>query len=238
MKNALRKLYEDWSDELIRNCPELLGEAYSNPYYIAIPYGWEEAQQRIMIVGEEGHGEWGCGKAYGWKKSDPAWTINDIEKIHYYNDWALSEYTKGKMSPFWRRFKKIKELGFPCVWNNLDKIHYREKRDDAYHLNEDERSMLHSTPTKVLQKEIEILKPTVVVFFGWYYDSLVEELPDICAELYPGGKGDDSLWKYSFYTIKKDNITYIFTYHPGWRKNKPKDYEDRVMDEVKQAAKI
>jgi hypothetical protein len=239
MHEKLKKLYEEWSDELLLNCSALSEKDYSNPCYVSIPEGWETAEQRIMIVGEEGYGEWGCGKAYGWDKNKPAWTLKDIAKIQDYNRWAIDKYATGRTA-FWRRFKQIKDLGLPCIWNNLDKIHFLKKRKGLKHqLTTAEEQLLHSTEIKVLQEEIDILKPTVVVFFGWYYHSLVRELPEICHMLYPKGERDDSLWKYKVYKIKKDNITYIFTYHPAWHgKNKPKTYEEDVLQEVKNAIQI
>ena len=235
MQTDLKELYEKWSDEVICNCPSLIEGAYSNPYYVSIPSNWEVSQQRIMIVGEEGNGSWGCGKSYGWTEQEPAYTIKSIEKIQYYNTWAVETYSKQNKSPFWRRFKKVMDLGYPCIWNNLDKIHSLVKRQGLKHqLNQSEEQLLHSTPTKILQKEIEITNPTIVVFFGWYYDSLHEELPEICSMLYPKGKSDDSLWKRTVYTIKKDGITYIFTYHPNWG-YRTKGYEKQVMDEIETA---
>ena len=232
-KLALNKIYEEWSNELKINCSALLDSCYSNPLYIGIPQEWELAKQRIMIVGEEGYGSWGYGKAYGLKKGESAWTIHDIEKIQNYNLCAIEKYTKGRTA-FWRRFKKIKDLGYPCIWNNLDKIHYLQKRKGLKHqLSKAEEQLLHSTKIKILQKEIEILKPTVVVFFGWYYSSLIHELPDICNKLYPQGEGDNSLWKFNVVSLNVDNITYVFTYHPAWHgKQKPVDYEDRVIKEI------
>ena len=50
MQEKLKKLYEEWSDELLLNCSALSEKDYSNPYYVSIPEGWETAEQRIMIV--------------------------------------------------------------------------------------------------------------------------------------------------------------------------------------------
>ena len=75
-----------------------------------------------------------------------------------------------------------------------------------YQLTRAEEQLLHMTDIKVLRREIEILKPTVVVFFGWYYYALHMEVPEICKRLYPNGWGDDSLWKYTVYSIEQNNI--------------------------------
>lgn len=232
MKEALKELYEQWSNEIETNCSALVEGEYSNPYYVSIPEDWETSKLRIMIVGEEGYGTWGCGKSCGWNEQDPPYTIKDVENIQRYNAWAIKTYTEQNKTAFWRRFKKIMAFGYPCIWNNLDKIHSIIKRKRLKHkLTNVEKQLLHSTPTKVLKREIEILKPTIVVFFGWYYESLCKELPEICKLLYPKGKEDDSLWKNTVYQINKDNITYVFTYHPSWG-YRTKGYEEKVMNDL------
>lgn len=88
----------------------------------------------------------------------------------------MEEYSKCKCSAFWCRFKKVKDFVYPCVWNNLDKIHLLRKKCA---LSTDDEILLHYTKTKILQKEIEILKPTTVMFFGWHKESLKEEWHEI-----------------------------------------------------------
>ena len=234
MQTDLKKIYEKWSDEVISNCPSLIEGAYSNPYYVSIPNNWEISQQRIMIVGEEGNGSWGCGKSYGWTEQEPAYTIKSIEKIQYYNTWAIEKYPQQNKSPFWRRFKKIMDFGYPCIWNNLDKIYSfdtsrKEKGKKLnYQLTTAEEIQLHSVPTKILHEEITTLKPTVVVFFGWYPKSLRLELPQIYDELY----SHQSEWsKTALWHFVSENIIYIFTYHPSWG-NRQKGYELKVADYI------
>ncbi len=61
----LRQVYLLWGNEISETMPEFLEEKYLNPYYIGIPERWFESDCRILIVGQEGHGEWGCGKEDG-----------------------------------------------------------------------------------------------------------------------------------------------------------------------------
>lgn len=222
MQKELNELYKKWLNDVEDKCPEFLSDNYSNPYFVSIPDGWVNAKHKIMIVGEEGYGKWGYGKADGWAASD-------IEKIQQYNYDAVTQIIErgSDRRKFWQRFIKIYNLGFPCIWNNIDKIHYLQKRKGSFKLTYEERLLLHSTEIKILKEEIEILKPDVVVFFGWYGASLAKELPAIYAMLYPDGNED--LWKNSFYKITDNNINYIFTYHPSWRR-KPANYEAEVLD--------
>ncbi len=233
MEKELRELYEKWSDEIVSKCSALLGKEYSNPYYVSIPENWENSPQRIMIVGEEGYGEWGCGKKYGQTPQDPPYTIKSIEQLQEYNSWVIkTKKSSSKLTPFWRRFNKILDLGFPCIWNNLDKIHSTIKRSKLkYKLSNGEEQLLHITPTKILQKEIEILKPTIVIFFGWYSIALRAELPKVF-ELFD--KDRKSHKDKNIHKVELDKITYIFTNHPRWGITK-KGYEEEVLNLVTSA---
>lgn len=231
MQKELTTLYRDWNEQLKSKCSKLLSGAFSNPHYVYVPNGWESAKNRVMIVGEEGYGIWGQGKQAGLTSSD----IADIQRTNgEIVDYVLAKDKDSRK--FWRRFKSIKDLGVPCIWNNLDKIYYMGKDRKKCCLTTEEEKLLHSTNIKILKEEIAILKPSVVVFFGWYCDALHVELPEIWRKLYPNG--DNRLWKNSFYKIFDNDINYIFTYHPSWRgKYKPTDYEQRVIDCIKACLK-
>ena len=91
---------------------------------------------------------------------------------------------------------------------------------------------LHQTPTAILDAEICILKPDIVVYFGWYGISLQAELPNVFQGLYPGGLKDYSQWKEEkMKVIEKDGIHHFFTYHPGWGQ-RVKGYEDTVLQTI------
>lgn len=76
--NKLKLKYLEWIEQIKKVCPELLGDRYSNPYYISIPSKWYQQENRILIVGQEGHGTWGCGKADGIFADD----ISNIQKFN------------------------------------------------------------------------------------------------------------------------------------------------------------
>ena len=56
-RNELFDVYRKWEKELKGKCPELINKQYSHPYYLHIPDKWYQSTYRILIVGEEGHGE-------------------------------------------------------------------------------------------------------------------------------------------------------------------------------------
>ena len=220
-------MYNSWLNELKAIAPTLLGKAYSNPYFSSIPEGWFDTDKpRILIVGEEGFGTWGCGK------EDYSIHADEIEKIQKLN----FDYLKKQLypqqnhetnkSPYWRRLRKVSKYGV-CAWTNIDKIHVLKTRHCA--LSEADRKLLHSTNTKILAEEIALLNPTHIVFFGWHGTSLSHELPELYAKLYPNGANDKSVWNKSVVHFPHDGRHYIFTYHPNWGYRNA-GYEDKVME--------
>lgn len=235
MDNGLKRAYKIWLEEIERKSPELLGEEYSNPYYMCVPKGWIESNIRIMIVGEEGFGKWGRGKSEGV-------CANDIEKIQTfcwnslasYLDWENVNFQlypnaylfDFRNSPFWQRARKFYKYGI-CAWSNLDKIHILADKKCA--LSDSDKIKLYSIDTRILQDEIDVLNPTHIVFFGWYGISLQHELPELFAKIYPNGLGDNTLWQNSVVNLKYNQRNYIFSYHPNWGIRR-KGYENKVIE--------
>jgi len=220
----LHSLYCEWSKEL-----DFSDDKYSNPYYISPPEDWELSQNKIMIVGEEGYGKRGAGKEENLSIEEIQREIKKYTEIQLSNDKTSDLYNS--TSAFWRRARKIKELGASVIWDNIDKIHLRIGFAKSCRLTEKDRKKLHSSNIKILQEEINILNPTIVIFFGWYKTSLKSELPDVYEELY---KNAIKLEK-DVYVIEKGKITYIFTWHPSFQ---TKDYEQKVMKKVSDTIKL
>jgi hypothetical protein len=223
-RRELLNLYKEWVKEFVNiEQGKFLDKKYSNPYYISIPDDWFEGNVRIMVVGEEGYGEWGCGKQYGWTTDDQSWAFNDFKSIINYNRIKILKQVdeiklkaeeidlcKKTNSKFWERFDKLYKIA-PCVWNNFDKIH--KCSNSNCQLNAYERKQLHKNG--ILAKEIEILDPHFVVFFGWRSGSALKmELRDVYEKLYPQGIYDNTHWREKIDVINMGDRTYIFTYHP------------------------
>lgn len=231
---TLRALYQRYYADIKMHVPTLLGEEYSNPYYSSIPDGWFETDKpRILIVGEEGFGIWGCGK--GQENPIPADDFDRIQKLNY--DYLRKQLQQDegtlKESAFWRRFRALSPYGV-CCWTNIDKIHKLASKNCA--LSQKERKKLHSIGTRVLCEEIEILNPTHIVFFGWYGVSLQHELPSMFEKMYPKGLGDNSVWNKNVVAFEEDGKCYIFAYHPNWG-YRNRGYEDKVIAVLKEHLK-
>lgn len=227
----LTSMYNSWLNELRDTAPTLLGEAYSNPYFSSIPDDWFDTDKpRILVVGEEGFGTWGCGKGDNSISADE---IERIQKLNFnylqkqLNPTCASDINK---SPYWRRFREMAMHGI-CAWTNIDKIHVLDEKRCT--LSETDRKLLHSTNTKILAEEIALLNPTHIVFFGWHGTSLCYELPELYSKLYPNGAKDKSVWDKTVVHFPHDGRHYIFTYHPNWGYRNA-GYEDKVINVFKE----
>lgn len=243
VNNALFESYSRWYCEVLEKCSLFLEEEYSNPYYICIPKGWFDNKVRIMIVGEEGHGKWGCGKQnheISGKDVSAIQTFNwsYLAKQLYNGEYEYNLYPEAyseewNRSAFWKRARKLSAYGV-CAWTNIDKVHRLGFEKCA--LTEKERILLHSLDTRMLYEEIELLNPTHVVFFGWYGISLKHELQEIYEKLYV--KSDDGryIWEKNIVPIDYNSRHYLFTYHPNWGYRQT-GYEDRVIGEFEKQLK-
>lgn len=281
--SQLTTVYEKWLNELKSSHPYLLeNDRYSNPYYLYIPKEWQAAENRIMIVGEEGYGEWGCGKQSGWTEDAHAWSSDSYNDIRLYHRDLMLSQTKFKdiffnskdINPlynteeyrnfatwfnelykrekpfntnFWQRIYSIYsiEKNTAIIWNNLDKI-FARKEDTTKRcaLTYTDRVNLHSVSTKLLEEEIKITQPTIVIFNGWYGTSIKAELRKIYDKFYesaPLKEWEDH--RICTVTDITDNgaIRYVCAYHPAFRANALKgrfnnnkaEYEKFLIETIK-----
>lgn len=234
----LKNCQKAWAKELYSQNEYFSGNKFSNPYYACIPKGWYESPVRILVVGEEGHGDWGCGKKDGYKPYD----VDFIQKWNWqylssntrpketmvHELYKCKENEKVNKSAFWKRIRILSDYGI-CAWTNIDKIHILGNKCA---LLKRDRINLHSTKRRILHDEIDVLKPTHVIFFGWYGISLEHELPEVYKLLYPNGPKDSSVWKNGVIDNYVDGIHYIATYHPNWG-YRHQGYEDKVLNVFK-----
>ena len=229
----LQSVYTRFLQDIEKDAHDLMGEDYSNPYFISVPEKWFDAESpRILIVGEEGFGTYGCGKQGGPDEVFGCYCIETIQSLNYlFLRKQLGDDNKEySYSPFWRRFREIARFG-ECAWSNIDKIHLL--RDRNCRLSNKERKLLHSINTRILHEEISILNPTHIVFFGWYGVSLQHELPVLFEKMYPNGLGDSSVWDRNVVAFEDEGRHYIFAYHPNWG-YRNRGYEDKVIATLKE----
>ena len=229
----LQDAYARFLHDIEKDAPGLMGKDYSNPYFISVPEKWFDAEShRILIVGEEGFGTYGCGKQGEPDEVFGCYCIETIQRLNYsFLRKQLGDDNKEySYSPFWRRFREIAKFG-ECAWTNIDKIHLL--RDRNCRLSNKDRKLLHSINTRILHEEISILNPTHIVFFGWYGVSLQHELPALFEKMYPNGLGDSSVWDRDVVAFEEEGRHYIFAYHPNWG-YRNRGYEDKVIATLKE----
>lgn len=211
LRKELYEMYRNWNQKIFAS-DILTQKDISLPYYIYLPDNWTTSKTRILVVGEEGYGY------KGGSRDRSVVTENIIETVQQFNKNCMFEW-KMNNRPFWRRFNKLREnlQDASFCWTDLDKVHRLIDPSSGIkscRLTDLQSNELHKYP--VLQAEIDIIKPTHIVFFGWYGYSLRCELPEIYCKLYKAGKEQ---WIEDGFctTITADNdIRYIFTYHPNW----------------------
>ena len=138
------------------------GEDYSWPLLIKATEAYVESPTRLMIVGQETYG-W-----YGHFAPGRSERITGIQDHYAEFDFAA----RYKSTPFWRAVHRLRSTVASSsdrralAWSNLLPVDKAQKRPWALEG--------HLAKLGILRREIEVLKPDVVVFFtGPDYDGLV-----------------------------------------------------------------
>lgn len=140
----------------------------SYTFNLGVSDEYVKSPKKIMIVGQE---------ARGHTHDEEYWCLK--RTVDYMNCQVHGKknpkYKRDKCnrSPFWRFFRKIDNDGqgySPC-WNNIDKVtRYeiaRSGEEKERKIDDDDRKVLNqklSLGQSLLQKEIEIVEPDIVVF--------------------------------------------------------------------------
>ncbi|CAJ7237864.1 Uncharacterised protein [Burkholderia pseudomallei] len=167
--------------------PETLTSRLSCPLLLKIPEGWYESDKRVLVVGQETLG-WGFrqGEYYAWPHPDllafTDFVAAQDSVLALVDGYAAFEYARHQpdnyRSPFWQAYRQIRQavgnqpdgLDTSVLWTNL----FRMALDETSVVKRgtlEETKVLQSVSASVLQREIEILNPSAVVFYtGPDYD--------------------------------------------------------------------
>ena len=149
---ALKEIYDGW---------QLGNEKENNGYSAMFRMGFPEEyidsdRPLLMYVGQE--------DLDGKPHKTQAWVrkYQIVQRTQTYN----KEIDRGSnKSPFWELYRKLDDMGYNCLWNNLDKF---LKADHKEHIAKEEAVGFNAPygeeRLSVLQREINLLKPKVVVF--------------------------------------------------------------------------
>lgn len=236
MNQSLKDLYEQKIGSLIQMINS--DPSLSDPLLLSVDEKYSLSQTKIMIVGQETHKwEWSQSDA----ERDPGYPIN--KPYSEYVSILMARYQRKHWrkffndSPFWKAADHIYEklnnypdrpdIGY--IWNNIDKVDCdggplsaltRKKVWDCFF---------------VLDEELKITKPDVVIFFvGQRYDALLEEMNYKISPISEKMKGDFE-W---FAKIEREGIlpeqSYILAHPNRLQRSKKGAYLDTVINLITQ----
>jgi len=251
MNQKLAHLYEDY---FVNNQPiqdeELL--EFSTPLLLRVSESYESAKLKVMIVGQETFEFYGKYGAFLLNHSPVEYAQDIYTKF-------VKEESKNYNSPFWDYLNRLFEgSDSSWIWNNVFKLETVEYLSDEKYLgkkvslsvlskNKNYRHLIDKI--KLLQKEIflkelEILKPDVVIFFtGNPYDSLFmdwqfdtqndfyQDIPEVLE------MGIDK-WKFGRLSSPLLPVKTFRTYHPNYLRRVSKkimtpEQKDKIFDFLK-----
>lgn len=187
LENLYQLHWEEFSNELnkIVNNNEFKIKP-SNPLLLkhAAPDYYENADLRVMIFGQENN---------DWEDV----FYNKIDKIsNIYQDFyqGFKYGYRGYFKNHFNKFLGLLEQKYPnkkisCFWNNVIKVGKAgEKGTPPEYILELEQKYF-----SVLKKEIEIVKPNIILFFsGHNYDKYIKhQIPDLKADNIDGFSSDE-----------------------------------------------
>lgn len=240
MQNQLIDAYNKLKSE--HQLSDELAKRASAPLLLRVTQKWSSSTNRILVVGQETMG-WNV-KAHQQQPSiysfkDFLATESSIDlMMQEYESFAFSEREKKhRNSPFWKAFRQIRKLvddevsgiNSPVLWTNL----FRMSLDDGSVIKNGtngEIKEIRRAAAGLLSKEINILKPTAVVFFtGPDYDySLREEFTDVKFIKFKNHRKDrTSHLEHSALPSRS-----MRTYHPGYLNRGHLDILNEVIAEV------
>ncbi len=191
----------------------------SYPFFTGVSDKYMSAKNRIMIVGQE---------TRGWSVYKPDWPIVDSQKwaidyldyqLHYSNEFDFKlKFGKRNCSQFWNFFRAFSNSGIVPCWNNIDKAQ-RDINGKTMSLTINMEMELNrnlpNTNKTLFQKEVEIIKPDVIVFItGPYYHATME-----CALNIEKGSLQELNLSYAtgcldITSVSRLGIPSFWTYHP------------------------
>lgn len=161
INQRLEELYNLHFDALMNSLKTLGEQSSSSPLLLKIDEKkWDEAQVKIVIFGQE---------TRGWVKDSERQNVLDLMDT-YYNFYYKKQYNNARGKAFFNGFERVQkhikkspeyyDRNVEVVWNNINKIGKYAGTGVKDITRELERENFN-----VISKEMEILKPDLVIFF-------------------------------------------------------------------------
>lgn len=206
VQNELNDLYFKYWD----NISSLIGDnnGLSRPLLISIPEAYFSQKARLLIVGQQTN---------NWYRRG---SIDDL--LERYKGFKNGE--EYRSTPFWNVTRKLAErLGTDpsaITWSNLNKCDFNGKRPSE----ELEQEIYNKFP--VLNGEIELLKPNIILFFsGPYYDSHLKRIFPECKFIKVSDFSERKLCQVEHQGLPSNSYR---TYHPRYLRTSK--HEQKVLD--------
>lgn len=222
IEKDLKNIYDKWN---LGNEKE--NDGYSTMFRMGFPDEYINSDKPLMMyVGQE------CLECTSVK------TQSWIRKYQIVQRTKKPDYEinrKTNKSPFWNFYRRLFEIGYDVVWNNLDKFHpldaQRLSKEEGINFNQPYGSENKS----VLQREISLLKPKVIILAignGKYTASLASAFSLNIEELSKYEPSHNSLTSDISHLIGIEGTKVLWTYHPN-HLQLSKNYR-KALNEIKQ----
>lgn len=209
VQNELNDLYFKYWD----NISSLIGatNGLSHPLLISIPEAYLSQKTKLLVVGQQTN-RW-CGGS-----------IDDL--LECYKRFSFGEQYS---SPFWNVTRKLEALleidPFAITWSNLNKCDFEGRRPSE----KLEQEIYNKFP--VLNGEIGLLKPDIVLFFsGPYYDSHLKGIFPKCKFINVSGFLERQLCRVEHQSLPFNSYR---TYHPKHLRISRSRLELKVLNKLK-----
>ncbi|MGL4982292.1 MAG: hypothetical protein ACRC4W_05510 [Treponemataceae bacterium] len=214
-----KPLYE----ELLSSVKGVEGELY--PFFVQVGEGYEQSKHRILFVGKATNG-WhstsrNVDELFNQESKE---CINRVDQMRWLSNQKGETYNINK-SAFWRLIREtVDAIEQPkendwyeyIAWSNLYKISPKLGNPCPPLINKQRSACI-----KILEKEIQILKPKVVVFLTTGWESHFLENCSLLGELKSQYDTTKKLGNYEIKSKVINGITYIRSVHPQGKKGKP-----------------
>ncbi len=221
--NALINIINDENYDIKPTNPLLLKHKDCNEY--------ESSEIRVMILGQETN-DWGYYEDGCFSDEIEMEKILDMY-VDFYSGYKFEKH-RGFFKNHFNNFLKLLKEKYPekktsCFWNNVIKVGKANDKNTPpeYILK------LEQEHFSVLKKEIEIIKPNVILFYsGYSYDKyILHHFPELITE---DIKGFTSI---ELQTFKIENVDFAFrTAHPQSLhfngKERYKMIYDKIISEI------
>lgn len=238
MNHELNEYQAKWVKQVF----EPLAQKHSNiscPFLLGVSEKYIQAQNRIMIVGQETNG-WSTYKSDESIEDVQKWAIDYLDyQLHYSNDPALKKkFKRRNSSPFWGFFKQFSKDDIVPCWNNVDKAQlYNDGKTKPLSLTMETalNCVLPDSNKTLFQKEIEITQPLLIVFItGPAYSRTMEAALNLKNGSLENAKPSLQNGCVDITEIAGLSVPTFWTYHPAYihRKSTPL-CRDEIIQTIK-----